>query len=128
MRSYSQPTTKTVVGTGKAERGSITSILLVCGILAPLLYVAMNIVFYYEQGNPRGRRDPDVLVARGVVGKHLRRSFRVWEEGVWPCTLFEISSEKTWRRDIGPKRRLYARLNIPEYFVFDPSVPQSNHG
>src|SRR5262245_41227940 len=86
----------------------------------PQVYVAMNIVFYYLQGDPRARRDPDVLVARGVVGKHLRRSFRVWEEGVLPCTLFEISSEKTWRQDIGAKRELYARPNIPEYFVFDP--------
>src|SRR5580700_6709548 len=51
----------------------------------PQVYVAMNMVFYYRRGQPRSRRDPDVLVARGVVGKHLRRSFRVWEEGVLPC-------------------------------------------
>jgi Uma2 family endonuclease len=86
----------------------------------PTVYVATNLVFYFERGNPRGRRDPDVLVAKGVVGKHHRRSFRVWEEGVLPCTLFELASENTWREDVGPKRRQYARLNIPEYFVFDP--------
>ena len=33
------------------------------------VYVASNLIFYYEQSNPSGRRDPDVLVARGV-GKH----------------------------------------------------------
>jgi Uma2 family endonuclease len=84
------------------------------------VYIAMNILLYYRRGDPRGRRGPDILVARGVVGKHARRSFRVWEEGVLPCTLFEITSEKTWRPDVGAKRREYARLNIPEYFVFDP--------
>ena len=86
----------------------------------PHVYVGMNLLFYFRRGDPRGRRDPDVLVARGVVGKHMRRSYRLWEEGVLPCTLFEISSGRTWRTDIGAKRRLYARLNVPEYFVFDP--------
>jgi Uma2 family endonuclease len=81
--------------------------------------IAMNLIFYYRQGSPRSRRDPDVLVARGV-GNHVRRSYRLWEEGTLPCTLFEIASLHTWREDVGPKRRLYARLNVPEYFIFDP--------
>src|SRR5262245_48762986 len=49
------------------------------------VYIASQLMFYYERGNPQGRRDPDVLVARGVQGRHPRRSFRVWEEGVLPC-------------------------------------------
>jgi Uma2 family endonuclease len=91
---------------------------------APVLdvYIATNLILYYEHGNPKARRDPDVLVARGVVGKHMRRSFRVWEEGVLPCTLFEIISRKNWRVDMGEKRLLYARLSIEEYFVFDPEA------
>ena len=40
------------------------------------------------------------LVAKGVLGKHFRRSYRLWEEGVIPCTLFEIASEETWRVDL----------------------------
>jgi Putative restriction endonuclease len=83
------------------------------------VYVASNIFFYFEQGKPSGRRDPDVLVARGVRGKHFRKSYRLWEEGVLPCTLFEIASEETWRTDLKEKRELYARIRIPEYFVFD---------
>jgi Uma2 family endonuclease len=86
----------------------------------PDVYVASNLILYYEHGNPGARRDPDVLVARGVVGKHARRSFRVWEEGLLPCTLFEVASRKTWREDIGEKRLLYARIGIKEYFLFDP--------
>jgi Uma2 family endonuclease len=83
------------------------------------VYVATNIVWYYKRGDARCRRDPDVLVAKGV-GKHRRRSFRSWEEKCVPRTLFEIASRRTWRRDIGNKRELYERLKVKEYFVFDP--------
>jgi Uma2 family endonuclease len=83
------------------------------------VYVASNMFFYYEQGNPSGHRDPDVLVAKGV-GNHFRRSFRVWEEGVTPQALFEISSPSTWREDLVEKRALYAQLGVAEYFLFDP--------
>jgi Uma2 family endonuclease len=82
-------------------------------------YIAMNLLMYYEQGNPKGRRDPDILVAKGV-GAHKRRSFRFWEENKKPCTLFEITSKRTWREDTGEKRTLYEQLGIPEYFLFDP--------
>ena len=85
----------------------------------PDVYVASNLVMYYRKGFPRLRKDPDILVAKGV-GKHRRRSYRVWEEGCVPRTLIEIASGRTWRNDIDEKRRLYARLSIPEYFIFDP--------
>src|SRR5262249_23091768 len=42
------------------------------------------------------------------------------EEKIIPCTLFEIASKKTWRKDLGEKRQLYAQLGVKEYFVFDP--------
>lgn len=83
------------------------------------VYIATNLIFYFERGSPSGRRDPDVLVAKGV-GKHWRRSYRLWEEGVVPCTLFEVASENTWEIDLHDKPALYARLRVPEYFVFDP--------
>jgi hypothetical protein len=74
---------------------------------------------YYKQGDPKSRRDPDVLVAKGV-GKHSRRSFRVWEEGVVPNVLFEIASKDTWRTDLRDKPAEYAGIGVKEYFVFDP--------
>jgi Uma2 family endonuclease len=91
----------------------------------PDVYVGSNLIYYYEKGNPRSRRDPDVLVARGV-GKHPRRSYRLWEEKVVPCTFFEISSKKTYREDLGKKRALYEKLQIPEYFLFEPEGPYLN--
>jgi Uma2 family endonuclease len=86
----------------------------------PDVYVASNIVMYYRHGDPKARKDPDVLFARGVVGKHKRRSFRVWEEKVVPQVLFEIASRRTWRNDLDDKRLLYASIGVREYFVFDP--------
>jgi Uma2 family endonuclease len=84
------------------------------------VYVAANVVMYYKLGDPKARRDPDVLVAIGVRGNHPRKSYRFWEEGVVPCTLFEIASKRTWRNDVGEKIALYASLGIKEYFIFDP--------
>lgn len=84
------------------------------------VYVASNLVFYWMEGDARRRRDPDVLVARGVMGKHKRRSYRLWEEKVLPCTLFEISSRRSWRVDLRQKPALYASIGIKEYFLFDP--------
>ncbi len=86
----------------------------------PNVYVAMNLVMYYEEGNPKRRRDPDGLVAKKVVGKHRRRSFRIWEEKVVPCTLFEMASKNTWRVDLYEKPALYASIGVKEYFLFDP--------
>jgi Uma2 family endonuclease len=83
------------------------------------VYVASNLIMYFQEGDAKKRRDPDVLVATGV-GKHMRRAFRVWEEKTLPRVLFEIASRRTWRKDIGEKRELYAQLRIPEYFIFDP--------
>ena len=85
----------------------------------PDVYVASNLILYYKKGDPSKRRDPDVLVARGV-GKHRRRFFRIWEEKAIPRVLWEVVSRKTWRTDIGEKRWLYARIGVKEYLLFDP--------
>ncbi len=84
------------------------------------VYVASQLVLYFAQGNPSGGRDPDILVARGVQGNHRRRSFRVWEEGLVPQVLFEISSLNTWQEDLGDKRATYESIGVREYFLFDP--------
>jgi Uma2 family endonuclease len=86
---------------------------------SPRVYVASNLILYYKEDDPKSRKDPDVLVAKGV-GKHRRRSFRVWEEKTMPCVLFEIASRKTWRSDLDEKRHLYASIGVKEYFLFDP--------
>ena len=83
------------------------------------IYVAANNLFYYEEGNPRVFVSPDVYVVKGVSG-HDRRIYKLWEEGVAPSVVFEITSRSTRREDLGDKRALYEMLGVQEYFLFDP--------
>ena len=84
--------------------------------------VAADLFLYYEQGQPSACKAPDVMVVEGVMGKHPRRSFRTWEEGVVPTVIFEITSPKTRNEDLFTKPAVYAALGVNEYFVFDPDA------
>jgi Uma2 family endonuclease len=83
------------------------------------LYVAANHLIYHEEGNPAVFVAPDVYVVKGVP-KHDRRIYRLWDEKVAPCVVFEITSRSTRREDLGDKRALYEMLGVEEYFLFDP--------
>ena len=83
------------------------------------VYVSGNLMFYYEQGNPSAVVSPDVFVVKGVPSQ-LRRTYKLWEEKLAPCVVFEISSRATRLEDKGNKRALYAMLGVREYFLFDP--------
>jgi Uma2 family endonuclease len=84
------------------------------------IYVAANMYLYYVEGQPKKRRSPDVMVAKGVKGNHERRSFKTWVEGVVPSCIFEITSKETAKEDFRQKKPLYQRLRVREYFLFDP--------
>jgi Uma2 family endonuclease len=93
-------------------------------VLAALtdVYLAADMLWYWEENNPGARRAPDVMVIKGV-GRAERRSFFSWREnGAVPCFIVEFASEKTWREDLYEKRRLYAELGVREYFIFDPEA------
>ena len=49
----------------------------------PQVYVAGNMLFYYEEGNPAACVAPDVFVVQGVA-KGERRTYKLWEEGQPP--------------------------------------------
>ncbi len=85
----------------------------------PMVYVSGNMLLYYEEGNPRKSVAPDVFVVRGIP-KHRRRIYQLWVEGRPPDVVFEISSRKTWGKDLQKNWKLYAQLGIREYFIFDP--------
>lgn len=85
----------------------------------PDIYVSGNLMFYYEEGNPAAVVSPDVFVVKGVR-KGLRRTYKLWEEGVAPCVVIEMTSRSTRLEDKGNKRALYAMLGVREYFLFDP--------
>jgi len=85
----------------------------------PNVYVGADLLIYYVEGDPSKSVAPDVFVSLGVP-KGYRRTYLIWEEGKPPDVVFEIASPGTWRADITSKRRLYERLGIDEYFLFDP--------
>jgi Uma2 family endonuclease len=85
----------------------------------PDVYVSGNLLIHYVEGNPKKRVAPDVFVARGVK-KGERRIYKLWEEGVTPQVVIELTSRQTWREDLQEKWRLYEQLGMEEYFIFDP--------
>ncbi len=87
--------------------------------LAEQTYVAANMLFYYEEGNPTAVTSPDVFVVKGIP-KHDRRIYKLWEERVAPCVTFEITSRSSRLEDLGTKRALYEMLGVREYYLFDP--------
>ena len=84
------------------------------------VYVAGNLLIYYEEGNPRASVAPDVFVVLGVPN-HDRRIYRVWHEGKVPDFVLEITSRSTRHEDQGAKRELYRRLGVAEYWQYDPT-------
>jgi hypothetical protein len=83
------------------------------------VYVSGDLLLYYEQGNPRKFVVPDAFVVKGLQPKS-RRVYKTWVEGRSPDVVIETTSRKTRRKDTGDKPRLYARLGVKEYFLFDP--------
>jgi Uma2 family endonuclease len=85
----------------------------------PQVYVAGNMLLYYEEGNPAACVAPDVFVVQGVA-KGERRTYKLWEEGQPPTVVFEITSRGSRLEDLRTKRALYAMLGVREYFLYDP--------
>jgi Uma2 family endonuclease len=83
------------------------------------VYVAGNMLLYYEEGNPAACVAPDIFVVQGV-SKGERRTYKLWEEGQPPTVIFEITSRGSRLEDLGTKRALYAMLGVQEYFLYDP--------
>ena len=85
----------------------------------PEVYISGNIMMYDIEGPMRTAVSPDILVALGL-GQKFRRTYKVWEEGKPPDFVMEFSSKRTYRNDLDEKMALYARMNIPDYFLYDP--------
>ena len=85
----------------------------------PDALVAADILVYPQRGSRDHRIAPDVLVAFGL-GTHNRSSYLVWKEGKPPDWVLEVASPSTASRDLDEKRRRYAGMGVPEYWLFDP--------
>jgi Uma2 family endonuclease len=84
------------------------------------VYVGINMLMYWVKGDKTKSKAPDVFAAFGVPKEPQRRTWKVWEEGKAPDVIFEVSSRKTWREDLYEKWRIYERIGVREYFIFDP--------
>lgn len=88
----------------------------------PDVFIASDMFWYWEEGNPKARIAPDVMVVPGI-GNDLRRSYFSWEEPTKaPAIVFEMASKNTWREDLTKKKVRYRKLGVPEYIVFDPEA------
>lgn len=83
------------------------------------VYLASDLILYYEEGNVNKRVAPDLMICFGVENK-LRRNYKLWEEKVVPQVVIEVASRETWQKDVTTKRRLYEKLGVQEYYVIDP--------
>ena len=84
----------------------------------PDALVAPAILMYPERGNNRNRISPDVLVALGI-GTDNRWNYLVWKEGKPPDWVLEVAAPGK-EKDRICKRRRYAAMGVPEYWMFDP--------
>jgi Uma2 family endonuclease len=81
--------------------------------------VLANQNLFYAQGYPKLRVVPDVMVIYDVESGG-RDSYKLWEEKQVPQVIFEMTSKKTQEEDRMNKKDLYERLEVKEYWLFDP--------
>ena len=62
---------------------------------------------------------PDVYVSFDVANRH-RSSYVVWEEGKPPDFVLEVVSPSSRGRDKEEKKDAYAKMAVPEFFIYDP--------
>jgi Uma2 family endonuclease len=85
-------------------------------------FVGGSLFLYFSETQSKRNdfRGPDVMVVLDTT-KRERRAWVVWEEdGKTPNVIIELLSETTEHVDRGEKMRVYARLKVAEYFLFDP--------
>ncbi|MEZ2229054.1 Uma2 family endonuclease [Microcoleus sp.] len=81
--------------------------------------VLANQFLYYAQGFPKLRVAPDVMVIFDVEPGG-RDNYKIWEEGQVPKVIFEMTSPGTKSEDQDQKKDLYEKLEVQEYWLFDP--------
>lgn len=83
--------------------------------------IQANLNFYTTDDEGEYPIVPDVAVIKGVPFTD-EISWRIGVTGPVPQVVFEVASEKTWKRDLDEKPREYAQIGVQEYYAFDPFV------
>ena len=85
-----------------------------------LVYVSGNLLLFYRPGNKRRHVSPDVMVVRGLEQRD-REHYLLWQEGLPPNVVIEITSQSTRDEDLQDKLEIYRdEIEVAEYFLFDP--------
>ena len=90
---------------------------------SPDNFLSSNTTLCYGRNNLNVRVQPGCYLAFGVDVWAIRRRkmYLPWETGKPPDFALEVGSESTSENDIIAKRRIYAQIGIPEYWLFDPT-------
>lgn len=87
---------------------------------SPDVYIAGNMLLYYEEGNPQKSVSPDVFMVRGLSKKELR-TYKTWEQPPTLDFVLEVASPSTYARDFNEKMEIYAKiLRVKAYCIYDP--------
>lgn len=82
--------------------------------------VHTDMFWYWEQGNRRAVRAPDLMVLFGVPYQRDRLSYLAWQhDHIVPSVIIETASREQQSFLLGELRDDYERLGVQEYFVFD---------
>ncbi len=84
------------------------------------VYIASDLLVYYEEGQPTRYVVPDDFVVLDC-DPGRRRIFRTWKEGRTLDVVFEVTSRGTSTHDIVDKPVIYERMGVKEYFLYDPT-------
>ena len=91
----------------------------------PDVFVGADQFLYWDPAYKPGTKcgnppmAPDVYVAFGVANRH-RNSYVAWEEGKPPDFVLEVASPSSRKRDAREKPGVYAKIGVPEFFLYDP--------
>lgn len=84
------------------------------------VYVGTDLLVYYREGDPSKFIVPDDFIVKDCDPRR-RRTFKIWQEGRRPNVVFEVTSRSSRDEDQMYKPQIYARLTVPEYFLYDPT-------
>ena len=88
------------------------------------VFVSNAVFISYDKTDGNARVNSDLFIAFGVDAAAIRENlpnFWIWETGKVPDFVMEVASPSTAANDTGPKRSLYQRLGVTEYWRFAPT-------
>lgn len=85
------------------------------------VYVASDLLLYYQENVPARYVVPDVFVVRDC-DPSMRRVYKTWADGGPPDCVIEVTSKSTRREDEIFKPTTYRQIGVRESFMYDPTA------